>query len=78
VINKNKEKVVWSQDVDSRGLVRGINVCGSASADPIIGKQIDVVVKHSSDELVLRFDSTFKSDPCFASYGISNLEVYVL
>lgn len=68
----------WTLSVDGRGIDNGINVCGGAANDPLIGKQIDVIIRYSPDTLVLVFGSTLKSDPCFASFGISNLEIYAL
>lgn len=63
---------------DSRGINHGINICGSSANDPMIGKKVDVTLKHNNDSLELLFGSTLKASPCFASFGVSNLEVYVL
>lgn len=63
---------------DLRGIDHGINVCGAATNDPAIGKKVDVTFKHSGGNISLLFGSTLKGNSCFASYGISDLEVYVL
>lgn len=74
----NLQETLWTHSADNRAIENGLNVCGGAANDPLIGKKIDVVVRHSPDTLVMVFGSTLKSDPCFASLGISNLEIYAL
>ncbi len=56
----------------------GINVCGSAANDPVIAKKIDLTFKYSGDNLNINLGSTLTSDPCFASIGINNIEIYTI
>ena len=63
---------------DIRGIANGIDVCGGATIDPIIGRKFDIVMMHDELTLDLIFGSTLSCDPSYASYGISDLEIYIL
>lgn len=77
-VNKKDEQVVWTEGADIRGIANGIDVCGGATIDPIVGRKFEVVMNHDEDTLDLLFGSTLTCDPSYASYGVSDVEIYIL
>lgn len=73
---------LWSKTVDSTGVrtdnVKGLDVCGAATEESLLGERVQVIVKHDQPNLDIYFGSTLKSDPTIASYGISDVEIYIL
>ena len=77
-VNRKDQQVVFTESADIRGIVNGIDTCGGATIDPLIGRKFDVVLLHDEATLDLVFGSTLTCDPGYASYGISDLEIYIL
>lgn len=78
ILNKKDSQVLFTESADIRGITNGIDTCGGATVDPIIARKFDVVVLHDEPTLDLVFGSTLTCDPGYASYGISDLEIYIL
>lgn len=77
-VNKKDQQVVWTESADIRGITNGIDTCGGSTIDPIIGRKFDITMMHDEPLLDLLFGSTLAVDPGYASYGVSDLEIYVL
>lgn len=78
LINGKDQQVVWTESADIRGITNGLDTCGGATIDPIIGRKFEVTMLHDEPNLSILFGSTLTCDPGYASYGISDLEIYVL
>lgn len=80
---KDAKTTVWSQTVDSNGMAEGpegdsLNVCGAVTPESYLGQRVQVILKHKQPKLNIFFGSTLSCTPDQASYGISDVEVYVL
>jgi hypothetical protein len=78
ILNKKDSQVLFTESADIRGITNGIDTCGGATVDPLIARKFDVAVMHDEPTLDLVFGSTLTCDPGYASYGISDLEIYIL
>ena len=57
----------------------GINACAKPNFPDNMGNLVDVDLKHSSNNVTLTFGAnTGSSDPCAASWGIDNVELFTL
>lgn len=78
LVNKKDQQVVWTESADIRGITNGLDTCGGATIDPIIGRKFDITMMHDEASLNILFGSTLTSDPEYASYGVSDLEISIL
>ena len=79
---KDKKYALWSQSVDSNGThyeeLGNINVCGNTVTESLLGQRVQVIAKHSDEKLKIFFGSTLECEPMYASYGVSDVEVYII
>lgn len=54
----------------------GINVCGNDIPDRL-GYGVKAILPHEKKELALSFGTNLKKDPCLASWGVDDLEIYI-
>ena len=54
----------------------GINVCGGEYPDKI-GVPIDIIIPYEEKEFTIQFGSSIQKDPCEASWGISDVSIYI-
>ena len=78
LVNKKDQQVVWTESADIRGITNGLDTCGGATIDPIIGRKFDITMMHDEASLNILFGSTLTCDPEYASYGVSDLEISIL
>jgi len=55
----------------------GVYACGTEFPDKL-SHPVEFTGKHHSSELTLAFSSTLDVDPCTASWGIDDVQVYIL
>lgn len=69
---------VWSQTYDISLTKYPINMCGNEDyGEGKFSMPVEVVMDHSSTELVIILGTTLEEQPCEKSWGISGLEVYI-
>ena len=83
VFMKFNNEIIWYETHKwcDKVLVRnckkyGINVCGSEFPDKI-GVPIDVILPYEDNEFVLTFGSKINKNPCDASWGVSDVSIYI-
>lgn len=69
---------VWTDRYDSTMAVNSINICGATYGEGRFAVPIDVYIPHTADSIKVTFGTTVDQDPCDQSWGISNLQVYVM
>jgi len=75
---KLEHQLVWSDIHDYMTSKNGINICGSASAaESKFGVPIDVILPHTSSSIAVTFGSTLKTSPLEASWGVSDVQIWV-
>jgi hypothetical protein len=55
----------------------GVYACGLAFPD-LLAQPIEFITRHNEESLTLKFASTLAQDPCMASWGIDDVQVYIL
>lgn len=79
-IDKNliwKESYAWCDKVLPWYCKKyGINVCGSDIPDRL-SHPVSYVGKHNSNMFTLTFGSTLNKNPCEASWGLDDLQIYL-
>jgi hypothetical protein len=80
---KFNNEIIWYDNYNwcDKVLIRnckkyGINVCGSEFPDKI-GVPIDVILPYEDNEFVLTFGSKINKNPCDASWGVSDVSIYI-
>jgi hypothetical protein len=68
----------WTEQYDSAQAKGSINVCGARYGEGKFSSPIDISFPHQKATLKLAFGATIDQDPCDESYGISNLNVYIM
>lgn len=72
-----KDTYKWCDKImGKRCFELGLNTCGGEYPDKI-GVPIEFVVPHKEDSFTLNFGSTLEKNACEASWGISNISVYI-
>lgn len=74
---KLDNQVVWTELHDHMASKNGINICGSPTAESKFAVPIDVVIPHRSSSLTLGFGSSLVVSPLEASWGVSDIQIYV-
>lgn len=69
---------IWTEKYDYSKVKNGISVCGSRYPEGKLTSIIDVSFPHTKDTLKLGFGSTLDNDPLENSFGISNLQIYLI
>ncbi|CAK88135.1 unnamed protein product (macronuclear) [Paramecium tetraurelia] len=69
---------VWTEKYDYSKVKNGISVCGSRYPEGKLTSVIDVSFPHTKDTIKLGFGSTLDNDPLENSFGISNLQIYLI
>lgn len=72
-----KMEYVWSENHKAGQAGTGINVCGGHHAEGKFASNIEVVVPHEENELLVAFGALLDQDPCDESWGVSVFEVYI-
>lgn len=68
---------VWSDVFDAQATVKGFSICGTAAAETKFTVPIDVAVPHNGSSVAITFGSTLSKSPSEASWGISDVYLYV-
>jgi hypothetical protein len=69
---------VWSQTYDIASAKSPLNICGNSEyGEGKFSMPVEVVIEHSSSELLVLLGSTLEEQPCEKSWGISALEVFI-
>jgi hypothetical protein len=75
---KLDHQLVWTDMHDHMSSKNGINICGSASAaESKFAVPIDVVIPHTASSLAVTFGSTLHGSAFEASWGLSDVQIYV-
>lgn len=69
---------LYTETADTKEMVSGVDICGAAFKDPVVGKRVDVVFEWPQQKLELNFGSTLEDDPCLASFFVSDIQIYVI
>ncbi|KRW98425.1 hypothetical protein PPERSA_12382 [Pseudocohnilembus persalinus] len=75
---KENNEYIWTQSYDYNKAMDSINVCGSQYGEGKLTEHIDVTFRHSEQDLFIVFGSTLNNDAFDNSYGISNLQIYLM
>ncbi|KAL4481713.1 hypothetical protein ABPG74_007802 [Tetrahymena malaccensis] len=78
--DNTKQEYVWVQKYDTTKIntLNPINVCGAPYPEYQLTFQIDIVVPHNKENIILSFGSTLETeDPAEASFGVSNIQIYL-
>jgi len=75
---KLDHQLVWSDMHDHMSSKNGINICGSASAaENKFAVPVDVVIPHTSSSLAVTFGTTLHGTAFEASWGLSDVQIFV-
>ena len=69
---------VWTERYDSTQATKSINICGAHYGEGKFSSPIDITLPHVEDNVSILFGATLDQDPQTESYGISNLNIYVM
>lgn len=70
---------VWTDTHVQTDLDNAINICGNTTGESKFFSLIDVIVPHNSEKLVIEFGTNIiEHDPNNISWGISNLQIYII
>ncbi len=69
---------LWTEKYDHTKVKKGINVCGASYPEGKLTSHINIIIPHVSDTITLGFGSTLDNDPLENSFGISNVQIYIL
>lgn len=76
---KDNEMVYkWTEPYDSAQASGSINVCGARYGEGKFSSPIDISFPHVDKTLKIAFGATIDQDPCDESYGISNLNIFIM
>ena len=80
---KFNDEIIWYETYNwcDKVLIRnckkyGINVCGGEFPDRI-GVPIDIILPYEEKEFTIQFGSSIDKNPCEASWGISDISIYI-
>jgi hypothetical protein len=80
---KFNNEIIWYETYNwcDKVLIRnckkfGINVCGGEFPDRI-GVPIDIILPYEEKEFTIQFGSSIDKNPCEASWGISDISIYI-
>ncbi len=54
-----------------------VNICGGSYSEAAYNVPVVADTPHTSDSVVVSFQTNIKTDPCTKSLGIDNVAVYV-
>jgi len=74
---KLENQVVWTDMHDQMASKNGINICGSPAAESKFAVPIDIEISHTAASLTVSFGSTLAVGPLEASWGVSDVQIYV-
>lgn len=75
-VKKNdQEQYIWSSRCRNSNSMLTSNLCDYQICS--IGNVINISFKHADDSLQLIFGSTLTENPCYQSYGVSDIKIYV-
>lgn len=70
---------VWTDTHVQNDLDNTINICGNETGESKFFSIIDVIIPHNSETLVIEFGTNIlQHDPHNISWGISNLQIYII
>ncbi len=69
---------VWTERYDSTKSHNAINVCGAHYGEGKFSSAIDITVPHIENSITILFGSTLDQDPQTESWGVSNLNIYIM
>jgi len=72
------KNTVWQKKGIAQKSSKIMNQCGNTDhADPLMNRQIDKIIEHTGNTILVAFGSTLKKDPCQASYGVDDVQIFV-
>lgn len=75
---EHSNEYVWTERYDSTQATNTINVCGAKFGEGKFSSPIDVTLPHLDDSVTITFGTTLDQDPQDESWGLSNLNLYLL
>jgi hypothetical protein len=75
---QGKMEYLWNESYDYSKAVGGFNVCGADYIEAKFSSKIDLTIPHDSDKITIGFGSTLDQDPFENSFGISNLQIFII
>jgi len=69
---------VWTERYDSTKAKNAINVCGAHYGEGKLSSSIDITLPHIEDDVTILFGSNLDQDPQEESWGVSNVNIYVM
>jgi len=79
---KIDHRIAWTDSFELSSVKAGVNICGASTPEGRFSSPVDIVMPHTCVEgepcsLTLSFGSTLTLSPTEASWGVSDLMIYV-